>query len=297
MKYVEPLFRPPSEARSFILQATLGCSWNYCTYCGMYREKPFRVRPKGEILEEIALAATLEPDIRKVFVADGDPLCMEMGLWEEILAACGRSLPRLSRVSCYATARNVLEKTPVELRRLREAGLTLLYIGPESGDDQTLKAIAKGANASDHVEAARLAHEAGMKISVIFLLGIAGTTGSEEGCDPPSLRHAVASAELATAMDPEFLSLLTVSPVPGTPFFRQVESGRVRLPGKRELLVELRTFIDHARPSGAIFRTNHASNYLPLSGRLARDRDRLLAMIDKALAGKLALRAEWMRGL
>jgi len=276
----------------------------------MYRQKPFRVRPREEIKDDIAMAATLDPGIRKIFVADGDPLCMKMDLWEAILAACRDALPKLTRVSTYATARNILGKTKKELRTLREAGLTLLYIGPESGDDATLKAIAKGADAADHAKAARLAHEAGMKISVIFLLGIGGATaasqpspaesppGSEpDSCDPLARRHAVASAELATAMDPEFLSLLTVSPVPGTPFHRQVETGRIQLPDKRALLAELRIFIEHARPRNAIFRTNHASNYLPLSGRLARDRDRLLALIDGALAGSVPLRSEWMRGL
>ncbi len=193
MRYEEPLFRPPSEADSLILQATVGCSWNACTYCAMYRSKRFRVRPLAEILEDIAAAAPWAESVRHVFVADGDPLGMDLDHWEPILRDLAATFPRLRRVSTYATARNLLEKTPAELRRLGELGLTLLYIGPESGDDETLRRIAKGADAADHVEAARRAREAGMEQSLIFLLGAGGRERSEV--------HARASGRLATAME------------------------------------------------------------------------------------------------
>jgi len=192
-------------------------------------------------------------------------------------------------VSTYATAKNLLEKTPEELRRLREAGLELLYIGPESGDDPTLKRIAKGADFADHAEAARKAREAGMKQSLIFLLGAGGTERSGE--------HAEASARLASEMDPRFVSLLTLTVIPGTPIAKLQARGDFVLPDVPGLLKEVRTFIDHARPTNAIFRTNHASNYLPLAGRLPRDRERLLAVLDRALDGDVELRPEWMRGL
>src|SRR5664279_5184994 len=164
VRYDEPLFRPPSEADSFILQATLGCSWNACTYCAMYRGKRFQVRPLDQVLTDIAAAgAQFAGEVRHVFVADGDPLGMALEHWEPILLALAAAFPRLRRVSTYATARNLLEKAPQELKRLRELGLSLLYIGPESGDDATLRRIAKGASAGDHVEAARKAREAGME--------------------------------------------------------------------------------------------------------------------------------------
>ncbi|HEY3399669.1 MAG TPA: radical SAM protein [Geothrix sp.] len=290
MRYDEPLFRPPSEADSYILQATLGCSWNACTYCAMYRDKQYRVRPLNEVLGDIAEArARFADEVRHVFVADGDPLGMDHGHWEPILLALAEAFPRLRRVSTYATARNLLEKSPAELKRLRERGLSLLYIGPESGDDVTLRRIAKGATAAEHVEAARKAREAGMEQSLIFLLGAGGLERSED--------HARASGRLATAMDPRFLSTLTLTVIPGTPIARLEDQGRFELPDVRGLLTELRWFVEEAHPSAAIFRSNHASNYLPIGGRLPRDREAILAAIDAALGGRTPLRPEWARGL
>ncbi len=290
VRYHEPLFRPPSEADSFILQATLGCSWNACTYCAMYRGKRYQVRPLHDVLADISEArARFAEGVRHVFVADGDPLGMDLGQWEPILLALTASFPRLRRVSTYATARNLLEKSPDELRRLRELGLSLLYIGPESGDDPTLRRIAKGASAAEHVEAARKAREAGLEQSLIFLLGAGGRERSEA--------HARASGHLATAMDPRFLSTLTLTVIPGTPLSKLEHQGRFELPEVPELLTELRWFIEEAHPSAAIFRSNHASNYLPIGGRLPRDRAAILAAIDAALAGQVPLRPEWARGL
>ncbi|MDP1831297.1 MAG: radical SAM protein [Geothrix sp.] len=290
MRYDEPLFRPPSEADSFILQATLGCSWNACTYCAMYRGKHYQVRPLDQVLADIAEAGSrFAGEVRHVFVADGDPLGMDPGHWEPILLALATSFPRLRRVSTYATARNLLEKSPAELRRLRDLGLSLLYIGPESGDDATLRRIAKGADAAEHIEAARRAREADMEQSLIFLLGAGGRERSEA--------HARASGRLATAMDPRFLSTLTLTVVPGTPIARLEDQGRFELPDVHGLLTELRWFVEEAHPSAAIFRSNHASNHLPIGGRLPRDREAILAAIAEALAGRLPLRPEWARGL
>ncbi len=290
MRYEGPIYRPPSEADSLIVQATIGCSWNACTYCDMYRHKSYRVRPTAEVLDDVArAAAAVGSEVRKVFVADGDALAMSLDEWVPLLEAFGKSFPRLRRVSAYATARNLLEKSPAQLATLRRAGLALVYIGPESGDDVTLKRIAKGADFAAHVEAARRAREAGIGLSAIFLLGAGGVERSRE--------HAAASARLASEMDPRFLSLLTLTVIPGTPIARLEESGRFVLPDLPGLLRELRTFVAEASPADAIFRTNHASNYLPLSGRLPRDRERLVALLDEALAGRVPLRPEWARGL
>ncbi len=290
MRYEGKIYRPPSEAGSYILQATVGCSWNACTYCDMYRDKQFRVRDLAQTLSDIRLAqATFGEQVDKVFVADGDALVMDLDHWEPILSACRAAFPRLRRVSAYATAMNLLERTPEELARLRELGLGLLYIGPESGDDVTLKRIAKGATAADHVAAARRAAAAGLKLSAIFLLGAGGVERSDE--------HARASARLAAEMDPRFVSLLTLTVIPGTPIATLAQRGKFRLPDVLGLLRELRTFVAETRPTDAVFRTNHASNYLPLSGRLPRDRDRIVAAVDAALAGDLPLKPEWARGL
>ena len=289
MRYEGRLYRPPSEADAYILQATIGCSWNKCTYCDMYRDKEFRVRPLDDILHDIQLARAHANEIEKVFVADGDPLVMPTATWLAILNACRKAFPKLRRVSTYAMATNVLEKSDEDLEAIAEAGLSLLYIGPESGDDLVLKRIVKGATFRDHQVAAERAHAAGMALSVIFLLGAGGTQDAEA--------HALGAAKLATAMDPEYLSALTLTVVPGTPIHRMERNGRFQLPAPLPLLGELRTLIAESRPSDALFRTNHASNYLPLRGRLPRDRDALLEVIDAALANQLPLRPEWSRGL
>ena len=290
MQYEGRIYRPPSEANSYILQATIGCSWNHCTYCDMYRDKTFRVRDLEKTLDDVRdTGEALGPQVRKVFVADGDALILDPEHWRSILEACRSTFPRLRRVSCYATATNLLQKSPEELRELRRLGLSLLYIGPESGDDETLRRIAKGASFDEHVLAAERAHAAGMELSTIFLLGAGGVEHSDE--------HAAASARLATKMDPRFLSLLTLTVIPGTPQAKLQSSGRFELPDVGGLLRELRIFVDGARPTDAIFRTNHASNYLPLAGRLPRDRERILGVLDAALSGEVALKPEWARGL
>lgn len=291
MRYVGKVYRPPSEADAYILQATIGCSWNRCVYCDMYRDKPtFSVRPLEETLEDIHRAGDeFGSRVEKVFVADGDALVMDTEHWMPILEACRETFPRLRRVSAYAMARNILAKSESELDRLAEAGLAQLYIGPESGDDVTLKRIAKGDRFQEHVDAAQKAKAAGMKISAIFLLGAGGVERSEA--------HAEGSARLATEMDPEFLAALTLTVIPTTPLAKLQKTNRFTLPELHGLLTELRTFVDLARPTDAVFRTNHASNYLALGGRLPRDRERIVATLDAALAGEVEFRPDWMRGL
>jgi radical SAM superfamily enzyme YgiQ (UPF0313 family) len=289
VRYEGKLYRPPSEADALIVQATIGCSWNHCTYCDMYRDKTFRVRDLAATLEDLENAgAAFGDEVEKLFVADGDALVMPMDHWLPILERAKKLFPNLRRVSCYAMARNVLAKGDDELATLRANGLSLLYIGPESGDDATLKKIAKGDDAAEHVEAARRAHAAGLQLSVIALLGIAMDRSEE---------HARATADLVTKMDPEFFSALTVTVVPDTPLDRLARKGKFAVPPVPELLRELRTMVAEARPTNAVFRTNHASNYLPLGGRLPKDRDRIVAVIDAALRGEIPLRHEHSRGL
>ena len=290
MRYEGAVYRPPSEADSYLLQATIGCSWNHCTYCATYQDKQYRVRPLDETLEDIAMAGDAFGDrVRKVFVMDGDAMAMELEAWEPILQTLSATFPNLRRVSSYATAMNLLAKPQEELQRLRDLGLKLLYIGPESGDDVTLKRIAKGATAADHVEAAAKARKAGMKQSLIFLLGAGGIERSVE--------HATASAQLATAMDPEFLSTLTLMVIPSTPIHRLARDGRFQIPSIESLVGELRIIVAEMNPTDTIFRSNHASNYLPIGGRLPRDRDAILQQIDATLSGETRFRPEWSRRL
>ena len=290
MRYEGKIYRPPSEADAYIIQATIGCSWNKCVYCDMYREKTYRERKLEDVLQDVEMAeAVIGTSVRKVFVGDGDALGMPMSHWVPLLEALRQAFPDLKRVSCYAMAENLLEKSQADLDELRKLGLSRLYIGPESGDEATLKRIAKGASFDDHVQAAVKARNARMETSMIVLLGVGGVARSKE--------HAAKTAELVTAMDPEFLAALTTTIVPGTPLARLAEKERFQLPTVERMLEELKEIVDAASPTDALFRTNHASNYLPLAGRIPRDRAQIVSVIERALEGGLQLRPEWMRGL
>jgi radical SAM superfamily enzyme YgiQ (UPF0313 family) len=291
MRYYGMVIRPPSEADSYILQVTYGCSHNRCTFCGTYRDKPFRVRPGEEVLEDIALARLEILETQRVFLADGNALALDTQRLIAILDALGAALPRLRRVGIYASARDVLSKTDAELAALHERRLEIVYLGLESGSDEVLRRVGKGITAAEMVEAVHRVKRAGMRASVIALLGLGGTE--------LSLAHAEATGRVVRAMDPEYLSLLTLMLIPGTELDRQRQSGTFELPEPAGLLRELREVVAHLDGlSRCVFRTNHASNYLPLAGTLSRDKARLLATIDQALAlGRSALRPESWRAL
>lgn len=289
MRYVEPVFRPPSEADSYLLHVTYGCSHNECTYCAMYRTKRFALRPEAEVLEDVQAAARAFPATRRVFLLDGDALTLPTKRLLPVLAALRDAFPDLQRVGAYANAISVNAKSDAELAELKAAGLGIAYLGLESGDERTNAAIVKGATIEEQVRAVRRAQAQGIKMSVMVLLGIAGRERSRE--------HAVATGRVLSAMDPRYVSCLCVTPVPGTPLFEAAERGTFVLPSPEETLDELRLLLEHTHVSGAVFRSNHASNWLPLGGRLPADRERLLEAVDLARAGDLPLKPDWMRGL
>jgi radical SAM superfamily enzyme YgiQ (UPF0313 family) len=287
--YDQPLFRPPSEADSLILQVTIGCSYNRCAFCSMYRSKRFRLKPPEQVREEIAAArAALGPDVRRVFLADGDAMCLSARRLVGILDALDEAFPQLQRVGVYANARDVLAKSDEELADLRRRKLKLLYLGLESGDDATLAAIAKGATASEIVTAVQRARAAGLSTSVMVLIGLAGRQRS--------LQHARASAEALNAMQPTYTALLTYTPVPGSPLFERIARGQHDLPGPLESIQEIRELVGRLECS-TYFTCNHASNYLPLVGKLPSARSDILECLDAALAGELPLKPEIFRGL
>jgi radical SAM superfamily enzyme YgiQ (UPF0313 family) len=285
------VIRPPSEANSYILQVSYGCSHNRCTFCGTYMDKPFQVRPIQEVLEDIALAGAEIPDTRCVFLADGNALVLGTEQLTTILDALASAFPRLRRVGIYANARDILGKSDAELAALRQRKLHIVYLGLESGSDEVLCRVRKGITAAEMVEAVRKLRGAGMRASVIGLLGLGGKELSAE--------HAEATGRVVSAMDPEYFSMLTVMLIPGTELHRQWRAGRFELPEPLELLGELRQVIANTDGlSRCVFRTNHASNYLPLAGTLSRDKVELLAAIDGALAqGRSVLRPEAWRAL
>lgn len=291
IRYQGKVYRPPSEADSLILQATLGCSWNRCTFCAMYRDKRFRVRPLAELKAEIAWAADHLGPVHKVFLADGDALMAKASFLGEVVAELKAALPDLRRISCYASPQSLQVRSVAEMAELRAAGLTQYYLGIESGHDAVLERLEKGVEGAEMVRVARKAHEAGVVLSTMVLLGAGGRASS--------LDHARASAAVVNAIQPRFVSTLVMTPVEDTPLWEQAERGEVDELDPLELARELREFVAHLDLAGSIFRSNHASNYLALAGSLPKDKAKLVAALDAVLArpGEARFVPEWMRGL
>ena len=287
--YDQPVFRPPSEAESLILQVTLGCSHNRCTFCSMYRMKKFRVKSPARVRADIAAARqVLGAGVPRIFLADGDAMCLSARRLGEILGELDEAFPRLQRVGIYANARDVLAKSDAELQELRRRKLKIIYLGLESGDDETLARIEKGATVDEIVSAARRARAAGIATSVMVLIGLAGRARS--------LEHARASAAAINRMEPTYSALLTYTPVPGSPLADEIDRGTFELPGPLDSIREIREFLAGLE-CRTYFTCNHASNYLPLTGRLPGAKHDLLALLDAALAGALPLKPEVLRGL
>ena len=291
MRYHGTVIRPPSEVDSYILQVTYGCSHNRCTFCGTYLDKPFRPRDVSQVLEDIQLAGTVIPNTRRVFLADGDALVLSTERLTTILDALRDAFPNLERVGIYANAGNLLRKSPSDLEILHQKGLGIVYLGLESGSDEVLARIDKGATAAEMIEAIHKAKAAGMQTSVIGILGIAGPDGSAE--------HARLTGEVVSQMDPDYFSMLTLMLVPGTPLYQEWEAGKFQLLEAEEMLAELRQVIGNLNGlTQCVFRTNHASNYLPLRGTLPEDKEHLIGALDTALArGRDTFRPEAWRGL
>ncbi len=283
------VIRPPSEAYSYILQTTYGCSHNACTFCATYKGVRYQHRPLDEIFEDISMASKAIPRTRRVFLADGDALERSTADLEAILGRLESAFPRLERVGIYANARNLLDKSTGDLVKLKEAGLGIFYLGLESGDDEVLAKVKKGATSDEMVEAVLKGREVGMAASVIILLGLGGEEGSK--------RHAECSARVISMMQPEYISALTLMVIPGTPLHKRMLDGDFVLIDSLGMLKELRVLVDGIDVHASVFRSNHASNYLPLRGVLSRDREGILAAIDGALASPEMLRPEHMRGL
>jgi radical SAM superfamily enzyme YgiQ (UPF0313 family) len=289
MRYKGMVIRPPSEAGSYILQVAYGCSHNTCTFCPTYNGQKFEPRDIGEILEDIEVASLQIRGTRRVFLADGNALCLPMDTLTTIISALREAFPRLERVGIYANGKDINDKSGEELGELADLGLGIIYLGLESGDDRVLKRVRKRDSSEDMINAVLKAKGSGIATSVIVLLGLAGVEGSHD--------HAVMSGQVASRMNPDFLSALTLMVVPGTPLYQEQEAGDFVLPTQLGLLEELRCFLEHCELSGCVFRTNHASNYLPLKGILSRDREDLLYIIDAAIQRPELLRPEHMRGL
>ena len=292
MRYEGTIIRPFSEANSYLLQCTLGCSHNQCTFCGTYKDKPYRIRPMSEIKTDIRMAADHCGDVEKVFLCDGDAIVMPTEMILEILKALYATFPSLRHVGTYVGPKSTLGKSVDELKTLRAAGLTKAYLGVETGDDRLLKAVKKGVTAQQMLQAGLNLNEADINLSSMVLLGLAGR-------GPRSREHAIATAEITNAMQPRYLAAMTVTPIPKTPLYSQVQSGKFQLLDPFETLEEMKTMFEHLTIDNLKFVGIHASNYLPINGTLQRDKGKMLAMIDEVLSTKDSgrLRSEQMRGL
>jgi radical SAM superfamily enzyme YgiQ (UPF0313 family) len=289
MPIIEPAIRPPAEADSFLLQVTLGCSVDSCTFCGAYKKKPFRAKDPQEISADIRHHAKRYPDTRRVFLMDGDALVLANSKLVPILKELDAAFPQLTRVSSYANGGNILRKTDAELLELVEHRLSLIYMGLESGSQLVLDRCRKSSSVEDMVSAVDRAAKAGIKSSVIVLLGLGGKRHSKE--------HVTATITALNRMQPRYLSFLSLMVIPGTPLAKEVKSKDFEELGARELLEESYAIIQGLELKKTIFRSNHASNYLALEGALPKDRDRLLDELRAAIEGEARLRPEFLRRL
>lgn len=291
MEYIGQIFRPPSEARSLLLQVTVGCSHNRCSYCAMYRDKKFQAKPWETIEKDILEASRQGPVNKRLFLCDGDALILSTSRLEQILGAVQKHLPWIERVGTYGDTRSVGRKSVDELRGLRELGLGIVYHGMESGDEQVLEEIDKGGSRPQAIETASKLREAGILHSVMVMLGVGGDERSQD--------HAEATASALSEMDPPYVGALTTTVVPNTPLWERQQSGDFRLPSKFEMLRELRTLVSQSVFSNCRFSSNHASNYLPMRASLPRDREAILEVLDEVIgkADEGLLKPEFLRGL
>ncbi|MDX2464671.1 MAG: radical SAM protein [Porticoccus sp.] len=293
LNYIEPVFRPPSEARSLILQVTNGCSWNNCTFCEMYTadQKKFSVKTSEEITQELQKIAASGISVRRVFLADGDATTLSFRRLKEILLLIRQYLPDVQRVSSYCLPRNLKNKTVEELTELEQLGLKLMYVGCESGDDLVLEKVSKGENYQSSLAALAKIKQSGIKSSVMILNGLGGQQYSEQ--------HAVNSALLMNEAQPEFLSTLVVSFPVGVARFQQGFGSDFEPLQQMDLFREMEILLDALVLEKTVFRSDHASNYLVLKGMLSRDKDRLLTQVRTAIHNpdRIHLRQEWQRGL
>lgn len=289
MKYEGIVYRPPSEAYSLIIQVTIGCSQNHCAFCSMYKTKQFRIRSTDEIIDDFMEAREMYPKIEKIFLADGEALICPVQDLEMILKLIRKKFPECRQVTCYASPKSILLKKTDELKRLCQLGLSMVYMGLESGSDKVLEYMKKGADPKEMIKAAEKIHNAGIRLSVTAISGLGGKKWWKE--------HAVETGKVLSEMKPEYAGLLTLMIEEGVPLEQEIKSGRFQLMNPYEILIETREMLEHMDCPGCIFRSNHASNYISLRGTLNKDKEKLIKQLDQAVSGSAHLKSEWMRML
>ena len=290
MRYEGSIYRPPSEAYSLLIQVTIGCSHNTCTFCTMFKDKKFRVRPIEEVFEDLEMARRAYPVVEKIFLCDGDALCLSNEKLMRILTRIAELFPECKRVSVYGTARDINRKSDEELKELLDAGMEMIYMGAESGSQAVLDKIHKDVTVREQIDAVKKAERVGIKMSVTFISGLAGLEGWEN--------HAIETGKMITEMNASYASLLTLMLDPAAPIMKDIESGEMTLLTPEQVVGETYLLLENAMPKkSCVFRSNHASNYISLRGNLPEDRQRMLAQLKVAMENTGLLKDERFRML
>lgn len=289
MRYEGNIYRPPSEWKSYLLQVTIGCSHNACTFCGMFKDKKYHVRNLNEVMEDIDMAKQAYKNVHQVFLCDGDAIAMPTSDLLKILHKLHRTFPELQEVATYAGPRSTLSKSKEELKLLYDAGLRKAYLGVETGDDKVLKDTCKGVNSAQMLEAGQNLVESGMELYAIILIGLAGKERSAD--------NALATANMINQMQPTDLAAMTYTPVPGTKMYRDIEQGKFHVLNDIECLIETRELVKNLQVTDLHFTSNHASNYVSIDGILPKDKETILNILDKAITGNIPKRNSFQRGL
>ena len=290
MRYVGDIYRPPSEAYSLLVQVTIGCSHNKCTFCNMYKAKQFKVRKPEEVLEDLAWARSHYNRVERIFLCDGDALCLANHKLLVILDYIREHFPECERVTTYGRATDVIRKTDEELRELKEHGLKMVYIGAESGSQKILDKVKKGETREELIEGVQRLEKAGIKTSVTFISGLAGPEDWEE--------HAIETGKMIAEMNASYVSLLTLMLQPPAPLLEDYQQGKFKLLSPEEVLAETCLMLQYARPSKpCVFRSNHASNYVSLRGNLPMDNESMIASLKRCMENRGLLKDERFRML
>ncbi|MFT8313479.1 MAG: radical SAM protein [Clostridium sp.] len=289
MKYEGIVYRPPSEADSLIVQVTIGCAHNKCSFCSMYKDKKFRIRSLEEIEEDLQDAREKYNYVKRIFLADGDSIVLSMDRLKHILFKIKELFPECERVAAYAAPKDILRKTAEELKELKHLGIGILYMGVESGSDIILREIQKGVTSSEIIEAGKKVKASGIKLSVTFISGIGGKGRWRE--------NAIESAKVINSINPDYVGLLTLMVEPKTDIYDGIKSGEFKLLSPEDVMLETRELIKNIQVENCIFRSNHASNYVSIGGTLPQDKEKLIDMIDDVLSGKYGYKPEELRRL
>ncbi len=289
MRYEGTVYRPPSEAYSLIIQATIGCSHNKCNFCSMYKEKNFRIRPVEEVIEDLHIARNLYKKVEKIFLADGDALMISMEKLRIILKAIREIFPECQRVGIYGSPKSILIKSIEDLKELRDLGIGIVYLGIESGSDKILKEVNKGVTSQEIIIAGKKVKDCEIKLSVTLISGLGGKENIEE--------HGLKSALVISQINPDYLGFLTLMIEPDTKLYDKVQNGDFKLLNPQEVMEEMKIFIENVNVENTVFRSNHASNYVSLKGTLPLDKEKILNTINNALNDSNSYKSEFLRGL